>query len=291
MSRALHDASSARDRRTRLSRVTGEAAPRPSTHSFHAVAFVENLVLKDIAPVYPNARRSTHELRIERAEGGQMFVYPFGAVVFHDVAPAHRLTEIARLRVAQPKLTSTAVINEEFTVREDSTRAARVENGVLTIERMTSDRAGVIAMTVAQSAAMEYYEGIVEEMFVRTDRLVERMEQRGTVPFGTRPLHRFIGSAIGVRNEVLSVLHLLDKPDETWDDPVIDRIYEELRSEFDLVDRYQSLELKLRSIQEALELVLDVARDRRLVLLELAIVLLIVFEIILALFDRATRSV
>jgi required for meiotic nuclear division protein 1 len=85
---------------------------------------------------------------------------------------------------------------------------------------------------------------------------------------------------------VLSVLHLLDKPDETWVDAGIDRIYEELRSEFDLADRYQSLELKLRSIQEALELVLDVARDRRLVLLELAIVLLIVFEIVLAMAER-----
>ena len=57
----------------------------------------------------------------------------------------------------------------------------------------------------------------------------------------------------------------------------------ELRAEFDLSDRYQALELKLRSVQEALELVLEVARDRRLVLLEGAIVLLIVFEIVLAL--------
>ena len=77
---------------------------------------------------------------------------------------------------------------------------------------------------------------------------------------------------------MLSILHLLDKPDEAWDDPGMDRIYDELRAEFDLVDRYQALELKLRSVQEALELVLDVARDRRLVLLEAAIVLLIVLR-------------
>jgi hypothetical protein len=63
--------------------------------------------------------------------------------------------------------------------------------------------------------------------------------------------------------------------------PVADRIYEQLRAEFDLVDRYTSLELKLRSVQEALELVTDVARDRRLVLLEASIVMLIVLEIVL----------
>ncbi len=63
----------------------------------------------------------------------------------------------------------------------------------------------------------------------------------------------------------------------------MDRIYADLREEFDLADRYGALELKLRSVQEALELVLDVARDRRLVLLESAIVLLIVVELALSL--------
>jgi uncharacterized Rmd1/YagE family protein len=260
-----------------------DAAGAIRVHTFHAVAFVENLMLRELAPLYPTATRTTHELRIPHGAGGQTFIYPFGAMVFHDVPARERDEQVQKLRSAQPKLTSTTVIKEEFTVREDARSQPRVAQDVLTLDRVTPERAAVIAMTVGQSAAMEYYERIVEEMFGRTDRLVERLEQRGTVPFFTRPLHRFIGAAIGVRNEVLSVLHLFDKPDETWDDPGIARIYEELRAEFDLADRYQALELKLRSIQEALELVLDVARDRRLVLLESAIVLLILFEIGLAL--------
>jgi len=256
-----------------------------SVHTFHAVAFVENLALKELASIYPHARRSAHELCVVTPSGGRMFVYPFGAIVFNDVPVDEREEALTRVRRAYPRLTSTTIIKEEFAVREDAASSPKIAEGVLTLDRLTAERAGVTAMTVAQSAAMEYYERIVEELFSRTDRLVERMEQRGTVAFGMRPLHRFIGTAIGTRNEVLSVLHLLDKPDDTWDDPGIDRIYEELRSEFDLTDRYQSLELKLRSVQEALELVLDVARDRRLVLLEVTIVLLIVFEIVLALFE------
>jgi uncharacterized Rmd1/YagE family protein len=109
------------------------------------------------------------------------------------------------------------------------------------------------------------------------------LEKYGTVAPRVRSLHRFIGNAVATRSEVLSVLHLLDKPDEAWDDATMDRIYAQLRAESDLVDRYAALELKLRSVQEALELVLDVARDRRLVLLELSIVALIVLEIVLSL--------
>jgi uncharacterized Rmd1/YagE family protein len=130
---------------------------------------------------------------------------------------------------------------------------------------------------------MEYYETIVESMFERTRRLVERLEHRGTTPLRTRPLHQFIGEAVGTRNEVLSVLHLLDKPDAAWDDPAMDAIYADLRDEFDLGDRFNALELKLRGVQEALELVLDVSRDRRLVLLEATIVVLIVLELALSL--------
>jgi uncharacterized Rmd1/YagE family protein len=88
---------------------------------------------------------------------------------------------------------------------------------------------------------------------------------------------------VGTRSEVLSVLHLLDKPDAAWDDPGAYRIYEKLRAEFDLVDRYQSLELKLRAVQDTLEIITDVARDRRLLVLEATVVLLILFEIVLSL--------
>jgi len=76
---------------------------------------------------------------------------------------------------------------------------------------------------------------------------------------------------------------LLDKPDVVWDDPGAERIYEELRSQFDLVDRYQSLELKLRSVQESLSLLTDIARDRRLVFLEASVIVLILVEIVVSL--------
>jgi len=262
------------------------SAPAPH-HTFHAVAFIENLPLKDLASVFENARRTPHELRYTLNDGrGGVFLYPFGAMVFHDVTPADRDAELARLRRARPSLTMTPGGAEEFFVREDPGKIADVHDGVLTLDQLTPERASVVALTIAQSAAMEYYEGAVEQMFEQTARRVDRLEDRGTVSFRTRSLHRFIGAAVATRSEVLSVLHLFDKPDEAWDDPGMDRIYDELRAEFDLVDRYQAMETKLRSMQESLELILDVARDRRLVSLEVTIVILIGFEILLGFLRR-----
>jgi required for meiotic nuclear division protein 1 len=267
------------------------SAPTPvqsvqGTHTFHAVAFVENFSLKELAAIYPEARRTPHELTFQAAAGGSVFMYPSGAVVFYDVGQAGRETELLRLRRAMPTLTSASML-EEFAVREVPGAKPDIQNGCLVLDALTFERASIVALTVGQSAAMEYYERIVDQMFVKTDKIVEKLEKKGTISiFGTRALHRFIGQAVGTRSEVLSVLHLLDKPDAAWDDPGATRIYEELRSEFDLIDRHAALEQKLRSVQEALELVTDVARDRRMAMLETSIVLLIVFEIALSLFDR-----
>lgn len=256
------------------------------THTFHAVAFVENISLRDLAPFYPEAKRTMHELWFTSPTGGTVFMYPFGAVSFFDVAETTREAEITRLHRNRPKLTPAQVL-EELTVREDAGSVPDVVGGVLVLDRMTFERASVVALTIAQSAAMEYYDRIVEEMFGKTDKLVDRVEKSGTVPLSTRPLHRFIAQAMGTRSEVLSILHLLDKPDALWDDPAVDAIYGQLRAEFDLADRYQAVELKLKSVQEALELVLDMARDRRLVLLEVSVVVLIIMEIALSLFHHA----
>jgi uncharacterized Rmd1/YagE family protein len=250
-----------------------------TSHTFHAVAFVENLSLKELAASFPEAKRTPRELWYTTPAGGTVFVYPFGAIVFHNTPPAERERQMGRLHAARPGLTLGS--EESFAVREEPGARTDVHDGTLVVDKLSFEGASVVAMTMAQSGEMEYYERIVEQMFSRTDRLVERLEKAGRAPFATRELHRFIGTAIGTRNEVLSILHLLDKPDAIWDDYTADRIYHELRTEFDLADRYTALELKLRSVQEALELVLDMTRDSRLVLLEASIVLLIVIEIAL----------
>ena len=254
----------------------------PETHTFHALAFVENFSLKELTAKYPEAKRTHHQLWYAPAIGGTVFLFPSGTIVFHNVGQHRREAELARLRKALPSLSEAQVLTEEFSVREVAGARPDIQEGVLVVDSLTFERAGVVALTIAQSAAMEYYERIVDQMFTETDRLVERLEKVGTMPIFTRNLHKFIGAAIGTRSEVLSVLHLFDKPDAAWDDVGAERIYEQLRAEFDLVDRHASLELKLRSVQDALQLVTDIARDKRLVWLEVSIVLLIVLEIVLS---------
>jgi required for meiotic nuclear division protein 1 len=258
----------------------GRRGVASKVHQFYAIAFEENFSLRQISPAFPEARVTPLELYVPIPPESGLYIFPFGAAVLVDVPAEKRDGEMARLRALMPKLT-TQVIREDYSVREDPDSSVGITGGMLTVDQVTRPRAGIVALIVAQSAAMEYYERIVETMFARTARFIEDLERRGTVPFRIRPLHRFIGEAINTRTEVLAVLHLLDKPDATWEDPAMDRIYDDLRAEFDLADRYEAMAAKIAGIQQSLELLLDVGRDRRLIFLEAVVALLIVLEVVL----------
>ena len=66
----------------------------------------------------------------------------------------------------------------------------------------------------------------------------------------------------------------------------MDENYNDLRSLFDLPERFQALEYKLQLIQQTLELLVDTSRDRRLFWLELIIVILIAVEIVISLSEK-----
>jgi uncharacterized Rmd1/YagE family protein len=224
--------------------------------------------------------KSCVSLDVEK--GGKIFVFYFGAVTFWNVDPNHRAAELGKyFPILRNDEFST--IKEEFVAYEDPATRPKVEFNFLLVDRMDSKRAEVIATTVAQSAIMEHYENTVQEVWRNLDLIVNRLRDTGTISPFPGTLHKKIGSAVAMRSVVVRVLHLLDRPDLIWDDKDMDTLFNDLRANFDLPERFQALEYKLNLIQDTLSILLDTSRDRRVYWLEVTIVILISVEIVLAL--------
>ena len=168
---------------------------------FDAVAFAENVPLRDWASVFPNGRRSTHDVRAPLDGDGEVFAYPFGALVFRDVSAARREEVLAKVRQGFPQL-SPPPIWEQFTVREDPAAKPGMAGG-----RSCSIGS---PKTVRASSRIPWRKAQLWNTTNGSSKLVDRLERSGTVSLRTRPLHRFIGAAVSARNEVLAVLYLLD---------------------------------------------------------------------------------
>src|SRR5690348_8175183 len=99
-------------------------------HQFHAIAFEENFNLRQIAAHFPEARVTMREVHYTIQPGGAIYVFPFGAMVSHDLPADRREAELQRLRTAVPKLTA-RVVREDYTVAEDPIFKTSIVDGVL----------------------------------------------------------------------------------------------------------------------------------------------------------------
>jgi len=259
----------------------------PKTYHFVAYAFPENFHIPDLSQEIngiPSLMDPRSSVRKDLPGGGQLFAYNFGAICFVNVAPEDRLKEIQELKSRRASPLGEASYPEDFLVEEDARERPRVEFSKLVIDRLTPQRAEVVALTVAQSSAMAFYEALYFKAHNKVMVIVEQLERKGIVRRRSRALHQLIAETVTMRSEVIGVLHLLDRPELIWDDRTMDSLYEDLRTVFDLQERYEALTRKLSHIQETMELLLSVTRHNELFWLEAAIVILILFEIVMSYF-------
>ena len=139
----------------------------------------------------------------------------------------------------------------------------------------------IIALVVAQSVAMEYYEGDVDALVAQLEMRSRRLAEAGALRGSARDLMRFIGQGMAMRSQVIHTLSLLDSPGTTWDSETLDRMYRGLRAAFEIEERYRALDHELRIVQDNLALMVDMVRQRRYTFLEVTVAVFVVAETLL----------
>jgi uncharacterized Rmd1/YagE family protein len=76
-----------------------------------------------------------------------------------------------------------------------------------------------------------------------------------------------------------------EKPDVLWDRPDLERLYARLEDEYELRERFDALNRKLGVVAETAQTLADMIDTERSLRLEVLIVLLIVTEVVLALYQ------
>ena len=80
-----------------------------------------------------------------------------------------------------------------------------------------------------------------------------------------------------------------EKPDVLWDRPDLGRLYARLEDEYELSERVEILNRKIAVIADTATTLSDIIDTKRSLRLELIVVFLIVFEIVVAVYEIYTR--
>ena len=252
----------------------------------HAYGFATTFKLRDLVPLFAEGALGEPSVK-ERlvacyGDGKWAFAYDFGAVVFVGLDPAEQVTRIHAISQKypgepHPPLTETFFI--ESTGVTPTAPEARFDRVV--VGAITQDIADIVSLILAQSVAMDYYARDVEMIEIETDRITNELREKGRVPRRLRDLVRFIGVCIATRNDVISTLALFDKPEATWENEQLDRLWIGLYRMLELDDRYKALEAKLRMFQDNLTVLVDLARQSQTLRLEVVVALLILMEMLI----------
>ncbi|CAI5962529.1 unnamed protein product [Closterium sp. NIES-64] len=107
----------------------------------------------------------------------------------------------------------------------------------------------VISSILGQSVALDHYARKVDEMVNTFSELNRGMEQSGTFTMTRKKLFQLVAAANTTLADVILRIGLLERSDTAWRHAEYSKIWEFLRDDFELDERFESLDFKLNIIQ------------------------------------------
>ena len=116
--------------------------------------------------------------------------------------------------------------------------------------------------------------------------LAVNLEQGGRATYQVQVLTRHISHILLTQHRMVGRVEVGEKPEILWEKPDLEVLYVRLESEYELRERQLALERKLEVIGRTAQTVLDLLQARRSLRVEWYIVILIVMELLLNLYEQ-----
>lgn len=243
----------------------------------------ERLVLKTLEAAEP---LSTNPLMIRAGENGCAVLLRYGVLVLFNLSAMEEAAFIETLRpfIKDPIAVPEAV-SEQLHLRFQAEVKERLEKDVLWLRDSSVERLQTVAEALAKSIVLEYYENEVSNLFEKIKPFTQAILSDGGKPPQERELLRYIGGTLLIQQRMVGIVEVGDKPDPIWDYPELDRLYLRLEDEYELRERLLTLEGKLSLVSKTVETTLGMLQRDSSHRVEWYIVILIVVEIFLSVYD------
>ena len=227
---------------------------------------------------------STSPLTVEAGQSGCAIIFRYGAVVLFQVEPIEESVFLAGMRslIQRP---ATDPIVEEIELSLSSEGREGVEGNTLYVPDLSLPTLQVVAEVLARSVVLERFESRVGSTFETFQPMAAGLGSGRLTRVNYRNLLNRLGDVLLDQQEMVGRIAITDKPDVLWDHPQLERLYARLDDEFEIPDRFEAVEAKLNMIGRIIQTSIDLVQNRRSMRVEWYIVILIVAEVVLTLYD------
>jgi required for meiotic nuclear division protein 1 len=233
---------------------------------------------------------STAPLAFRVGDNGVAVLFRYGVVVLIGL---NALEEDEFLRGLAHRMTGA------FARREEEIAAIELASekddqippgGPICLQSLSPERLILIAEALGKSVVLARHEREVSAVFDKTEPFARELANSGRMHGGRRAILQQIGNALSVQHRVTGPVAVSEKPDILWDKPQLERLYARLEDEYELKERAEALNRKLAVVAETAQALTDIIDTSRSLRLEIIIVLLILFEVLITIYQLASRT-
>jgi uncharacterized Rmd1/YagE family protein len=221
---------------------------------------------------------------LREPEGRGAWLFSFGAAVFTG-CQAHEIHDILLyLARHEPSLAAApgTVFSDTYALVLDEGSRPGMDSEEMTVEAVEPWHPEILATVLAKSVALERVEASLDAALDRFEERLERLE-KGRLETNDSVLAQDAARILRLEHDSISYLGILDKPDLTWNNDEAEKLYLALSRQFELKDRNDAVRRKSEVLKDINGTFSDLAHARRSVRLEWIVILLIAFEILMAL--------
>jgi len=237
----------------------------------------------DLRAFEQGQRLGESPLVVTAGAAGCAVLFRYGVAVLYGV---NAIEEAAFTKDIQEFVIEPNAVPES---EEVSTTLAHTREGVsdnkIQLHEFSLERLQLLADVLAKSVVLSHYEKTIAASFDRIEPLATDMHRFGNVGRRAHDLIRHIGQTLAIQGKMVGRVEVEEKPELLWEMPELERLYLRLEDEYELRERHKALERKLDLISRTAETLLNLLTNKRTLRVEWYIVILIVIEIVLMIYE------
>ncbi|XP_062189653.1 protein RETARDED ROOT GROWTH-LIKE-like [Phragmites australis] len=223
---------------------------------------------------------------IDESHCHYMVVFQYGSIVLFNVSD-HEADGYLKIVEKHASGLLPEMRKDDYAVVEKPTLETWMQGGLdhIVLRDLSVDGIRTIGSVLGQSIALDYYIRQVDGMVAEFTDINRGMEKTGTFTMERKKLFQLVGKANSNLADVILKLGLFERSDIAWKNANYAQIWEYLRDEYELTQRFGNLDFKLKFVEHNIRFLQEILQNRKSDFLEWLIIILISVEILISVYN------
>ncbi len=220
---------------------------------------------------------------VNNLENKYVYVYYYGSIVFINMEHHEMMDIVNYLKNVDENLKNNFPDEyiDEYRLEVDQSYDYMLYNDLMTSNEFAPYYLDILSSVLAKSTSLRKIETDTDKLLDSIEDVINYLDT-GKFNMSDEQIAKTSAKVLRFKYHTISNLMLLDKPRSAWDNEDIENFFMQVTELFDFKDRYQKITRKTEVLQDITDVFASLTHEKRGTKLEIMVIVLILFELLIA---------